>query len=799
MSNPDQSAAEKHIKAVGSGTMIERLIFSNRPVILGLFALITVFLGFNASQIKPDASFERLIPLEHPFIINMLDNREDLENLGNSIRVAISVKEGDVFTKSYMETLSEITDELFYLPGVDRSGMKSLWTPNVRWVEVTEEGFQGGPIIPDGYDGSPEKINSLRQNILKSGQVGRLVGDDFKSTIVYVPLFEINPETNEPLDYKDFSLQLEEKVRDKYKSKNPNINIHIIGFAKKVGDLIEGIKSIAVFALITIGLTFTFLFIYSRCIVGTIVPIVTSIIAVIWQLGILNLLGYGLDPYSVLVPFLVFAIGISHGVQIVNQIAVEQAHGYNPLMSSRLSFRALVRPGILALISDAFGFLTLLFIEIDVIKDLAVAAGVGVAVIIVTNLVLHPVVISYLGLSKSGLRHAKHVENHGDKKWRALSFMAHPSVAPISVLIAILGCGIGLYYQKDLKIGDLDKGAPELRADSRYNLDNDYIISNYSTSADIMVIMIKTPVEKCSTYELMDVMDRMQWRMENTPGVESTTSLVSVSKHVTKALNEGSLKWFELSRNESIINSSIQRAPSGLVNADCSMTPLIIFLEDHEADTLDTVINTMKELIDQYPSENYTFLLAAGNAGVEAATNQVISKAKDVMLISVYSVVSILCLITFRSIAAVICIVTPLALTSVLCEALMAQLGIGIKVATLPVIALGVGIGVDYGIYIYSQLESKLRQGIALQEAYFQTLRTTGKAVCFTGVTLGLGVFTWIFSPIKFQADMGILLFFMFIWNMVGSLWLLPAMARFLVRPDKMAAKEKAKLAAQSA
>jgi predicted RND superfamily exporter protein len=799
MSNSDKGASGKQIKAVGSGSVIERLIFSNRPVILAIFALITAFLGFNAAQIKPDASFERLIPLEHPFIVNMMENREDLENLGNSIRVAVAVKDGDVFDKAYMETLSEITDELFYLPGVDRSGMKSLWTPNVRWVEVTEEGFQGGPIIPDGYDGSDESLEVLRQNVLKSGQVGRLVSDDFKSTIIYVPLFEINPETNEPLDYKDFSLKLEDKVRNQYTAKNPNINVHIIGFAKKVGDLIEGISAVAVFALITIGLTLTFLFVYSRCMVGTLVPIVTSIIAVVWQLGILNLLGYGLDPYSVLVPFLVFAIGISHGVQIVNRVAVEQAHGYNPLMACRLCFRQLVRPGILALLSDAIGFLTLLFIEIDVIKDLAVAAGVGVAVIIVTNLVLHPVIVSYSGLSKGGLKHAKHVELHGDKKWRALSFMAHPSVAPISVLIAILGCGIGLYYQKDLKIGDLDKGAPELRPDSRYNLDNDYIISNYSTSADIMVVMIKTPKEMCSTYELMDVMDRMQWRLENTPGVESTASLVSVSKLVTKALNEGSLKWFEISRNESIINSSIQRAPSGLVNSDCSMTPMIIFLEDHEADTLDTVIDTMEDLIDQYPSENYQFLLAAGNAGVEAATNEVISKAKNVMLASVYSVVSILCLITFRSLAAVICIVTPLALTSVLCEALMAQLGIGIKVATLPVIALGVGIGVDYGIYIYSQLETKLKQGVVLQEAYFQTLRTTGKAVCFTGMTLGLGVFTWIFSPIKFQADMGILLFFMFLWNMVGSLWLLPAMARFLVRPDKIAAKERAKLAKAAA
>jgi len=791
MSKSQNDTDENNIGTVASGSVAERIIFTNRPVILAIFLLLTAFLGYNASQIKPDASFERLIPLEHPFIVNMLDNREDLENLGNSIRIAVSVKNGDIFNKAYMQTLSEITDEVFYLTGVDRSGLKSLWTPNVRWIEVTEDGFQGGPVIPDGYDGSTQSLDGLRQNILRSGQVGRLVADNFKSTIVYAPLFEVNPETKAPLDYKAFSRELEEKIRTKYRQKNPNIDIHIIGFAKKVGDLIEGIGAILIFALITIGLTLTFLFVYSRCLTGTLVPILTSIIAVVWQLGILRVLGYGVDPYSVLVPFLVFAIGISHGVQIVNQLAGEQAKGFNPLMSARLAFRHLCRPGILALVSDAIGFLTLLFIEIDVIKDLAVAAGVGVAVIIVTNLVLHPVIMSYVGLSKGGLKHAKRMKLYGDKKWRVLSFMAHPSVAPLSVLIAILGSGIGLYYQKDLKIGDLDKGAPELRPDSTYNLDNNYVISNYSTSADIMVVMIKTEPEKCATYELMDVMDRMQWRLENTEGVESTASLVSVSKLVTKALNEGSLKWYELSRNESIINSSIQRAPSGLVNSDCSMTPMIVYLSDHEAETLERVVNTMEDLIEVYPSENYTFLLAAGNAGVEAATNQVISKAKNVMLFSVYAVVSFLCLVTFRSFAAVVCIITPLALTSVLCEALMAQLGIGVKVATLPVIALGVGIGVDYGIYIYSQLEKKLMKGLPLQEAYFETLRTTGKAVSFTGITLGIGVCTWIFSPIKFQADMGVLLFFMFLWNMVGSLWLLPAMARFLISPEKMVQKGK--------
>ncbi|PIE43602.1 MAG: RND transporter [Gammaproteobacteria bacterium] len=792
MSNPKHDKGEHFILTPQAEPFLERMIFNNRTIILVLFLLLTAFFGYNATQIKPDASLERLIPLDHPFIQNMLSNREDLENLGNAVRIAVSVKQGDIFNKEYMETLQKITDEVFYLPGVDRAGLKSVWTPNVRWVEVTEEGFQGGPVIPNGYDGSQERLEMLRQNILKSGQVGRLVADNFKSTIIFAPLSEFNPETGKKLDYRAFSRDLEEKVRDKYQEIDPNIDVHIIGFAKKVGDLIEGIKSIALFAVVTIVLAFIFLLVYSRCIASTLVPIFASLVAVFWQLGILKLLGYGMDPYSVLVPFLVFAIGISHGVQVVNAMAVEAGKGLDSMTSARLAFRQLYIPGMLALVSDAIGFLTLLFISIDVIKDLAVAAGVGVAIIIVTNLVLLPIVMSYIGISKSGVTH---IQNHGekaDRKWWVLSYFSHPSVAPISVLIAALGFGLGFYYQKDLKVGDLDKGAPELRPDSRYNLDNEYIISNYSTSSDVLVIMVETEPERCTTYAVMDAMDRMQWVIENTEGVQTTASLVTVSKIVTKALNEGNWKWYELSRNQTVINSSIRRAPSGMINTDCSLTPLIVYLTDHKAGTLKRVVAVVQDFIDDNPFEGFRFLLAAGNGGVEAATNEVITKAKDMMLFFVYAVVSTLCFITFRSLRAVLCIVIPLGLTSVLCEALMAIMGIGIKVATLPVIALGVGIGVDYGIYIYSKLEKMLLEGRPLQEAYFETLRTTGKAVSFTGVTLGVGVCTWIFSPIKFQADMGILLFFMFIWNMVGSLWLLPALARFMLRPEKMLAKAKA-------
>ncbi|UJJ31421.1 efflux RND transporter permease subunit [Halopseudomonas maritima] len=774
-----------------SAPFVERLIFNNRIVVLLLFSLLTLFFGYQAAQVKPDTSFEKMIPLKHPYIANMIEHQNDLPNLGNTIRIAVAIKDGDIFSTEYMETLKRINDEVFFLPGVDRSNLRSLWTPNVRWTEVTEYGFDGGPVANRPAYLSEADLDELRENVLKSGEIGRLVANNFKSTIIDIPLQEAypNPENQGELiqlDYGDFSRQLEEKIRTEFQGENPNIQIHIVGFAKKVGDLIDGIIKVVMFFGAALAITFVLLMIFTRCFKSSITTLICSVIAVVWQLGLLRTLGFGLDPYSILVPFLVFAIGISHGVQIINGMAIEYTGADDAQTAARRAFRALYIPGIVALISDAVGFVTLLLIEIEVIRELGIAASVGVGVIILTNLMLLPILMSYIGISRKAVERNRNLANRPQKLWLGIAKFAHPAVAPISVVLAIIAFAFGIYHGKNVAIGDLDPGAPELRADSRYNLDNQFIIENYSTSSDILVVMVKTPAERCSAYETMEAIDQLEWRMNNLDGVQSAVSLVTVAKQVIMGNNEGNLKWQTLSRNQDNLNNAISRAPSGMFNSACSLAPVMVFLDDHKAETLQRATAAVEEFAAEYNTDDLQFLLAAGNAGIEAATNVVIEASQTKMLLTVYAVVILMCLITFRSIRAVLCIIIPLALTSVLANALMAFLGIGVKVATLPVIALGVGIGVDYGIYIYSRLETYLRQGLPLQEAYYETLKTTGKAVTFTGFTLAIGVATWIFSAIKFQADMGILLTFMFLWNMFGALWLLPALARFLIRPDKL-------------
>jgi predicted RND superfamily exporter protein len=357
------------------------------------------------------------------------------------------------------------------------------------------------------------------------------------------------------------------------------------------------------------------------------------------------------------------------------------------------------------------------------------------------------------------------------------------------VVIGLVLFAGGLYFGKDLKIGDLDPGAPELRPDSRYNLDNAFLTQNYSTSTDVFVVMVETPPQQCGEYEVVAAIDRFQGEMETVDGVQSVVSLVNVAKLVNTGMNEGSMKWAALSRNKFVLNSSLSRVPSILINTDCSMVPVLVFLDDHKAETLSGVVAEAEAFSAHYSNDTIKFALAAGNSGVEASTNMVIATAQYEMLAWVYGVVAFLCLLTFRSVRAVICIIAPLALTSVLAQALMAFIGIGVKVATLPVIALGVGIGVDYGIYIFSKMLGYLKKDLPLKEAYFKTLKTTGVAVAFTGVTLAIGVGTWIFSPIKFQADMGLMLTFMFLWNMLGALIFLPALARLLLKTSVIRAK----------
>ena len=770
-----------------SGTFLEKLVFNNRVIVVALCMVVTLILGFQASKIQLQAGFEKTLPKAHQYVINYQLHRNELKGLGNNLRVIVGVKEGTIFTAENLKFLEEVNDEIFYIPGVDRNGMKSIWTPNTRWRVVTEEGFEGGPIIPGDYDGSPQSIAEIKRNVLRAGVMGDLVSNDEKSAALIVPLLDINPETGERLDYAQLSAKLEE-IRERFAGDNDDRSIYIIGFAKLVGDLIDGLFAVMGFFAIAVVIATILLYLYTRCMRSTLMVIFCTLVAVVWQLGILATLGYELDPFSILVPFLVFAIGVSHGAQKLNGVLQDIGRGTHRYIAARYTFRRLFLAGVTALLSDGVGFAVLMIIQIQVIQDLAITASIGVLVLIFTNLILIPIVLSYTGVGRACAERASRPPKSMQEMhwlWRFLLLFTHKKPAAVAIVVALVMAGYGLYVAKDLQIGDLDPGAPELRADSRYNRDVAYMIANYSVSTDVFAVIVKTPPDGCVNYESLSLANELEWRLRQTPGVEDVRGLNVRTREIMSGINEGFPKWQALFRNQDTINYAVNELVTlDYVDVGCSIWPMLVYLTDHKALTLNRVVATLEQFNREW-GDNATaqFMGAAGSAGFEAATNIVVKKANTEMLFYVYGAVILLCLLTFRSVTGVVCAVLPLMLTSILCEALMVWLGIGVKVATLPVIALGVGIGVDYALYVLTVILAKERQGMDLTTAYYETLNFTGRVVALIGVTLAAGVITWAASPIKFQADMGILLTFMFIWNMFGALILMPALAAFLVKP----------------
>jgi predicted RND superfamily exporter protein len=637
-------------------------------------------------------------------------------------------------------------------------------------------------VIPSEYDGSPAQVANVIQNIGKTGRIGELVSTDLTSSMVYAPLMNHNNVTGAPLDYGELARDLN-GLRTKYDQQG--VTLHITGFSMIVGNMILGIKKIMGFFGISAVIAGLILFWFTRSLRCTMLVIVCTLVAVIWQLGLLPLLGYSLDPYSVLVPFLIFAIGMSHGAQKMNGVMQDIGRGAHKLVAARYTFRRLFMAGFTALICDAVGFAVLCIIDIQEIRELAIIAGCGVAVLIFTNLILLPVLLSYVGVGKKAALRSLRAEQAKTRQdvWTFLTkFAQRRWAAPVIGVALVLGIG-GAVIGRGAQIGNIGDGAPELRYNSIYNRDVRYIQQHYSVSSDALVLLVDSKPYTCTDYDELSVLDRLDWRLDQLPEVQSSMSLAAVMVNMTQTMTDDSPKWHALVARQALINDFVGSVPLGYDNLNCSFVPLTISMNDLSDRSLTRVITSVNEFLANpaNQSPNFTIQLAGGNGGVAAATNRVIREANTNMLIWIYAAVALLCFITFKSWRAVLCAILPLVLTSMLCKALMVFMGIGVTVATLPVVALGVGIGVDYALYVMGVMMAFLRMGHDLEASYHRSLQFTGRIVMLTGLTLAIGVGSWAFAPLKFQAEMGLLLAFMFLWNMVGTLVLLPALACFLL------------------
>jgi hypothetical protein len=768
---------------------LEPHVFGNRTLILGIFAVITVVLGWIAATgLRLDTNFTKQLPLRHEYIQTYLDHKEEFGG-ANRLLIALFARDGNMFTPEFFEALKIATDEVFFIEGVDRSRVQSLWTPNTRYTEVVEGGIEAGDVIPSDFTPDEAGLARVKENILKAGIIGRLVANDFSGAMVSAQLLDANPETGEPVDYIAISRELEEKVRARIEGAELDVavdvpvSVHMIGFAKVVGDVADGALSVITFAVVTVALTLLFVWIYIQSLRIALVPVISSLVAMVWMLGLLVILGYGVDPLGILVPFIIFAIGTSHGVQKISAVSDAARSGSDCNDAARRTFRLLFLPAIVALLANLVGFITILLIPVQVIQEMAVTASLGIGVIILTDLILLPLLVSFVPITDDFRARVAKRQQHLQNVWNGLARITNKGPAAVIIGVAVVLGVLGFRKGLETPIGDTQAGVPELRPDSRYNRDSNLISSRFSIGTDIINVIVETKPDGCIDFPIIDAIDRFAWHMANVEGVRDVMSLAGVSKVVSAGWSEGSLKWRNLPRDQRqlVQAQNYIETSTGLLNRDCSVMPVMLFLSDHRAETIERVVAAVKDYREKNPTEGVKYRLATGNVGVMAAQNEEVMAKEFVILGWVFAAVTIMCLVNFRSVIGTIMVILPLALVSILVYAVMAFVGIGLKVNTLPMVALGAGIGVDYGIYLFSRMQEFLGKGQSVHDAYLGALRVTGAAIFFTGVTLAIGVATWVFSPLKFQADVGLMLTFMFVVNMLGAMILLPALGAWML------------------
>ena len=832
------------------------IVFGNRKATLIAIGVVTIVLGWQALHLRLDAGFDKQLPLGHPYIEIFTKYQKDFGG-ANTLLFALMAKpgSGEIYRPAFMASLRTLTQAVFLTPGVDRARVSSLFTPDVRYLETVEGGFQGGNVIPAEYAPTAEMMGKIRANVAKARVVGRYVSNDQTGAMVFSELLERDPVTGKKLDYFKTAEQAED-VRQRfihqsmyeYRLKedvkpfkagavvrtgyvdprgwwfrfrdvrvqsrdedgqvstftfkgaqfevsevanpdfNPDVDVKIVGFAKVVGDVGDAALGVVSYFALTILLVWLILWWYVGSPWIALLPLGCGLLAVVWELGLLHLFGYGLDPFAILVPFLVLAISISHGIQITSFWLLEVAdRGLNSHQASINTYKRLVIPGLSALLTNVVGFGTILLIPVDIIREMAINAMFGLAAVIVCKKILLPCLLTYPRLKDTARFRRQQMGRDQTMRrgWRAIACITQRPWA-ICVLAGALGLWMTAeFVARDLKYGELHEGVPELRPTSRYNLDSKAIAANFSIGVDVIKVIAESAANGCIDYRTMSEIDRFEWRMQGTPGVRSTLSLAQAEKGVFQAYNEGNPKFWNLPRDSDGLVLAGQAFPTstGLLNKDCSAVPILMFTSDHTAETIDGVIKAVKQFVaEQGPDAPVRFQLATGNVGVMAASNDTVRQADHEVLAWLFVCIALCVLLSFPGISGLVCVLVPLAAVSVFTYAVMVLLDIGVTVSTLPVAAFAAGIGVDYGIYIYSILEENVKaKRMPLREAYIDTLHQTGKAVIVTAFALAASVCTWLLSDLQFQINMGILLTIMFIANAMAAVLMLPALAAFLL------------------
>ena len=753
---------------------IASFIFRQRRPLLILMSVLTVLFGWRAAHLELSYDFEKLLPRNHPYVKTYQEFQETFGG-ANLITIEVAVKQGDIFNYETLKKIRKITDDIQFIPGIDRYKVVSIGAKKIKETKSTSWGIEKTPLLWPDVPNTPEAIQALKRTCMSDDTVfGVLVSIDGKAAMIMADVYE------KGVNYRKIYAEIR-TVLDR--EGDANTTIHVSGEPIVVGEVIKAMPKILWIFGISMILVLGILYLHFMNLRIPVLHITVSGATTIWGLGLMEILHFTLNPMTTIVPFLLMVISISHANQMITRYAEKSIlRGKGGIETAEEALGEILVPGVAALGTNLAGFAVLVIIPIGTIQELAITASVGMVCAVVRDLTVLPLLLSYI--PDLGKNHGKkHVV--GGLFEKALTRISH-SIFSKTERVVVLGVmtvlfGAGVYYASHLNIGSLHPGSPLFWENSRYNLDTKKINEDFY-GTDVMSVVIKGEPGVLREPEVLHVMGDYQRFISGIPKVGGAISLVDMVKGVNQKVHEDDPMWFTIPSTAKEVGAAYYLFYSGADPGDFDIfgtndldsANIRVFFKDHTVGTINKALEETKRFFAENPLKSGEVRLAGGLIGVLGAIGEVLGRYHLEATLLSYGLICLVTLVTFRSFIAMILVCVPLGMVSVMSFAFMKLFDIELDVNTLPIAALGMGLCVDYGIYLYGKIRSESRLGGTFREVLDRAMVSCGSAVIVTGTTFTVGVILWVFSDLRFQAMMGILLGFMFVMNMITSILVLP-------------------------
>ena len=750
-------------------------IFNSPRIVLGLILGLTIFFGLQIPGIKMFSDFADQLPQSHPYI--QLHNQIK-DNFGgaNVIIVGVEVKDGDIFSNETLRLINDVTQAVDRLPGVNHNLVASFTHRTTRQVWLTEMGnINSDPYFkPQDSPLTEEQLEQLRKDIVANPRVyGPLVSPDMKTALVKAQLNE------GMLDYEATFAQLQE-LRQKYT--RDNITLYatgqpvLAGWAYFYKDQIFQI--LAFTALIMLAL----LIFHFRTAYGVFVPLAGVLVSTIWGIGIISLFGYNLDPLGLVIPFLISARAMSHGIQLVERYYAELNEDEDSGTAARKTFKSLFRPGSLGVVSDAIGLLLISIGSIPLNTKLAHYSSLWALCIIVTVLLAVPLLLSILPKPRVTDLHQNALRKVAEAGGGFVS--RFPRQILICALIIVSG---GAYLASHVTIGESEPGSPILYRDHDYNISSKAINDSFPGSEELYIVAEHAEEGGIKRPEVLKALEDLERHMMLDPEVGGAKGIPDLIKQVNRLLHNDDPRWQQIPKDEAYVgglmftymaSSPIPGALKEFTDPASQIANIVFFYKDHQGETIRRAIHMAKQWIDENEAsiEGLKIHLAGGTIGVTAAMNEAAFDTNKVVLPLVFALIFSSVMIFYGSLQAGLMMFVAMFFATTLTYAYMGVAGVGININTVPIIAVGVGVGIDYSIYMMDRVREEVIRLGNLEDAVRHAMSTTGLAISFTAMTLIAGIVMWIFlSDLRFQADAALLLSVMVVLNGLAALWIVPS------------------------